>query len=97
MSTLNQIPDTMNGIKAVRAMDFVWGVNPFFDSTRQYCDVLLPCATFWEKPNKRSVEITLPRCGSTRSSILCTRRNAKAGSPRNWQRAWGSTLRWSTP
>ena len=52
MSTLNQIPDTMNGIKAVRAMDFVWGVNPFFDSTRQYCDVLLPCATFWEKPNK---------------------------------------------
>ena len=52
MSTLNQIPDTMTGIEVVRGLDFVWGVNPFFDSTRQYCDVLLPCATFWEKPNK---------------------------------------------
>lgn len=52
MSTLNQIPDTMDGIEVVRSMDFVWGVNPFFDSTRQYCDVVLPCATFWEKPNK---------------------------------------------
>lgn len=52
MSTLNQIPDTMRGIEVVRGLDFVWGVNPFFDSTRQYCDVLLPCCTFWEKPNK---------------------------------------------
>ena len=52
MSTLNQIPDTMTGIEVVRGLDFVWGVNPFFDSTRQYCDVLLPCCTFWEKPNK---------------------------------------------
>lgn len=52
MSTLNQIPDTMTGIEVVRGMDFVWGVNPFFDSSRQYCDVVLPCATFWEKPNK---------------------------------------------
>lgn len=52
MSTLNQIPDTMTGIEVVRGFDFVWGVNPFFDSTRQYCDVLLPCPTFWEKPNK---------------------------------------------
>lgn len=52
MSTLNQIPDTMTGIEVVRGMDFVWGCNPFFDSTRQYCDVLLPCCTFWEKPNK---------------------------------------------
>ncbi|MFR4804897.1 MAG: molybdopterin-dependent oxidoreductase, partial [Eggerthellaceae bacterium] len=39
-------------IEVVRGMDFVWGCNPFFDSTRQYCDVLLPCCTFWEKPNK---------------------------------------------
>ena len=52
MSTLNQIADTMTGIEVVRGFDFVWGVNPFFDSTRQYCDVVLPCATFWEKPNK---------------------------------------------
>lgn len=52
MSTLNQIPDTMTGIEVVRGFDFVWGINPFFDSTRQYCDVVLPCATFWEKPNK---------------------------------------------
>ena len=52
MSSLNQIPDTMDGIKAVRGFDFVWGCNPFFDSTRQYCDVVLPCCTFWEKPSK---------------------------------------------
>ncbi len=53
MSTLNQIPDTMNGIKASSVRWISSGsVNPFFDSTRQYCDVLLPCATFWEKPNK---------------------------------------------
>lgn len=52
MSTLNQIPDTMTGIEVVRGFDFVWGCNPFFDSTRQYCDVLLPCPTFYEKPNK---------------------------------------------
>ena len=52
MCTLNQIPDAMTGREVVRSMDFVWGVNPFFDPARQYCDVVLPCATFWEKPGK---------------------------------------------
>lgn len=52
MSTLNQVPDTMNGIKVVRGLDFVYGINPFFDSTRQYCDVLLPCPTYWEKQGR---------------------------------------------
>ena len=52
MNTLNQIPDTMRGIKVVRGMDFVWGCNPFFAPSRQYCDVVLPCPTFWEKPGK---------------------------------------------
>lgn len=52
MNSLNQIPDSMTGIEVVRSMDFVWGVNPFFDPSRQYCDVVLPCPTFWEKPNK---------------------------------------------
>ena len=52
MNTLNQIADTMRGIEVIRGFDFVWGVNPFFDPSRQYCDVVLPCPTFWEKPNK---------------------------------------------
>ena len=32
-------------------MDFVWGANPFFDPSRQYCDIVLPVATWWEKGN----------------------------------------------
>lgn len=46
---LNQQPNANAGIKAIRKMDFVWGDNPFFDPTRQYCDIVLPVAGFWEK------------------------------------------------
>ena len=49
-SGLNQLCDAMSGLKAIRQMDFVWGVNAFFDPSRQHCDVVLPSLTFWEKP-----------------------------------------------
>ena len=52
MNTLNQIPDANNGIKAVRSMDFVWGAGPYFDASRQYCDIVLPVQVWWEKSNK---------------------------------------------
>ena len=29
----------------------MWGANPFFDPSRQYCDIVLPVATWWEKGN----------------------------------------------
>ena len=48
---LNQQPNANAGIKAIRKMDFVWGDNPYFDPTRQYCDIVLPVAGFWEKGN----------------------------------------------
>ncbi len=48
---LNQQPNANAGIKAIRKMDFVWADNPYFDPTRQYCDILLPVAGFWEKGN----------------------------------------------
>ncbi|MDR0514286.1 MAG: molybdopterin-dependent oxidoreductase [Coriobacteriaceae bacterium] len=46
---LNALPNANAGIKAVRKMDFVWGANPFFDPSRQYCDIVLPVAAWWEK------------------------------------------------
>ncbi len=45
---LNSAPNANAGIKAFRKMDFVFGVNPYFDASRQYCDVVLPCQTWWE-------------------------------------------------
>ena len=50
-NSLNSLPNANAGIKAFRKVDFVWGVNPFFDASRQYCDVVLPAATWWEKGN----------------------------------------------
>ena len=38
-------------IEVFRKVDFVWGANPFFDPSRQYCDIVLPIATWWEKGN----------------------------------------------
>ena len=46
---LNQQPNANAGIRAIRSMDFVWGADPFFDPTRQYCDVVLPVTGWWEK------------------------------------------------
>ena len=48
---LNSLPNANAGIKAFRKVDFVWGAAPFFDSSRQYCDIVLPIATWWEKGN----------------------------------------------
>ena len=50
-NSLNSLPNANAGIKAFRKVDFVWGANPFFDSSRQYCDIVLPVATWWEKGN----------------------------------------------
>ena len=50
-NSLNQLPNANAGIKAFRSVDFVWGANPYFDPSRQYCDIVLPIATWWEKAN----------------------------------------------
>lgn len=50
-NSLNSLPNANAGIKAFRKMDFVWGANPFFDASRQHCDVVLPVCTWWEKGN----------------------------------------------
>jgi anaerobic dimethyl sulfoxide reductase subunit A len=49
--SLNQLPNANAGIRAVRKMDFVWGMGPFFDPSRQYCDIVLPAVSWWEKGN----------------------------------------------
>lgn len=50
-NSLNSLPNANAGIKVFRKVDFVWGANPFFDPSRQYCDIVLPVATWWEKSN----------------------------------------------
>ena len=45
---LNSAPNANEGIKAFRQVDFVWGVNPYFDPSRQYADVVMPVQTWWE-------------------------------------------------
>ena len=50
-NSLNSLPNANAGIEVFRKVDFVWGANPFFDPSRQYCDVVLPVATWWEKGN----------------------------------------------
>lgn len=50
-NSLNSLPNANAAIKVFRKMDFVWGANPFFDPSRQYCDIVLPVATWWEKGN----------------------------------------------
>ncbi len=50
-NSLNSLPNANAGIKVFRKVDFVWGANPFFDPSRQYCDIVLPVATWWEKGN----------------------------------------------
>ena len=50
-NSLNSMPNANAAIKAFRKVDFVWGANPFFDPSRQYCDIVLPVATWWEKGN----------------------------------------------
>lgn len=48
-NSLNSLPNANAAIEAFRKMDFVFGANPFFDSSRQFCDIVLPVATWWEK------------------------------------------------
>lgn len=48
-NALSSLPNTNAGIEVFRKADFVWGANPYFDVSRQYCDVLLPIATSWEQ------------------------------------------------
>lgn len=50
-NSLNSLPNANAAIKVFRKVDFVWGANPYFDPTRQYCDIVLPVATWWEKGN----------------------------------------------
>nr|WP_222617633.1 molybdopterin-dependent oxidoreductase [Eggerthella hominis] len=50
-NSLNSLPNANVAIKVFRKVDFVWGANPFFDPSRQYCDIVLPVATWWEKGN----------------------------------------------
>ncbi len=50
-NSLNSLPNANAGIKVFRNADFVFGANPFFDPSRQYCDIVLPVATWWEKGN----------------------------------------------
>ena len=50
-NSLNSLPNANAGIKVFRKVDFVWGAAPFFDASRQYCDIVLPVATWWEKGN----------------------------------------------
>lgn len=51
-NTLNTHPNVNAGLKVVRQMDFVWGMRPWFDTSAQHCDIVLPCTTWWEKPSK---------------------------------------------
>lgn len=46
---LNQYPNTNAAIKAYRKADFVFADQPFFNPSAQYCDIVLPAATWWEK------------------------------------------------
>lgn len=50
-NSLNSLPNANAGIEVFRKVDFVWGANPFFDPSRQYCDIVLPVAAWWEKGN----------------------------------------------
>ena len=50
-NSLNSLPNANAAIKAFRKVDFVWGANPFFDPSRQYCDIVLPVPTWWERGN----------------------------------------------
>lgn len=49
LNPLNSMPNVNEGIKAVRNMDFVYGMDPFFTPSMQYCDVVLPLSTRWEQ------------------------------------------------
>lgn len=49
MNALNSYPNVNAGIEAFRKVDFVWGAHPYYCTTAQYCDVLVPVATWWEK------------------------------------------------
>ncbi len=51
-NSMNQIPNTNAGIEATRKMDFVWGTGVFFDPSRQYCDIVVPIASYWEEAGK---------------------------------------------
>ena len=48
-NALNSVCNANAGIKVFRKMDFVLGVNPYFDASRRYCDIVLPASTWWEK------------------------------------------------
>ena len=46
---LNQFPNVNAAIEAYRKVDFAFADQPFFNPTAQYCDIVLPAATWWEK------------------------------------------------
>ena len=50
-NSLNSLPNANAAIEVFRKVDFVWGANPFFDPSRQYCDIVAPIATWWGKGN----------------------------------------------
>lgn len=50
-NSLNSLPNANAAIKVFRSVDFVWGANPYFDASRQYCDIVLPVTTWWETGN----------------------------------------------
>lgn len=49
---LNSNPNANKGIEVFRKMDFVVAGNPWFCSTAQYADLVLPYASMWEKHPK---------------------------------------------
>lgn len=49
LNGMNSLPNANAAIRVYRSVDFVWGAHPFFCASAQYCDVLLPIATWWEK------------------------------------------------
>lgn len=51
LNGLNQNPNTNAAIEVYRSVDFAWGADPFFDPSRQHCDIVLPVTTWWEKGN----------------------------------------------
>ncbi|MBR2834837.1 MAG: molybdopterin-dependent oxidoreductase [Coriobacteriales bacterium] len=48
-NSLNSVPNANAGIKAYRSMDFTWALQPWFNASCKYSDVVLPAAPWWEK------------------------------------------------
>ncbi|MDR1184020.1 MAG: molybdopterin-dependent oxidoreductase [Coriobacteriales bacterium] len=56
-NSINSTPAANKAIEVFRAMDFVVVTNPWFCSTAQYADLVLPAATNWEKNTRAWVGI----------------------------------------